>query len=269
MSFTKENLSIVTNHIKAGVVPSVWTYYNEDGDSVIASDFFVEPRLTVGDIINVYEANVAGSKAYRVSAKSTDTFKATVIALGAQMMSASASEIVTAVSNLYDTISLNTVVSLLVTSAADTSSTFTTSASTNNYITLTKNVVDGVSFVLTTATTLPAGLALATPYFAVNSNGMTCQLSLTRGGDAVAITGAGTGIHTATVQDNYFTLADGYPNQRKIIKVKTDGGAEAIVLPENLSGGSIITGADANDAMELIFVDDEWHMVKYLGVAIS
>ena len=269
MSFTKENLSIVTNHIKAGVVPSVWTYYNEDGDSVIASDFFVEPRLTVGDIINVYEANVAGSKAYRVSAKSTDTFKATVIALAAQMMSASASDIVTAVSSLYDTISLNTVVSLLVTSAADTSSTFTTSASANNYITLTKNVVDGVSFVLTTATTLPAGLALATPYFAVNSNGMTCQLSLTRGGDAVAITGAGTGIHTATVQDNYFTLADGYPNQRKIIKVKTDGGAEAIVLPENLSGGSIITGADANDAMELIFVDDEWHMVKYLGVAIS
>jgi hypothetical protein len=269
MSFNKENLSIATNHIKAGVVPSVWTYYNEDGDSVIASEYFVEPRLTVGDIINVYDANVTASKAYRVSAKSTDTFKATVIALAAQLMSASASEIVTAVSSLYDAISLNTVVSLLVTTAANTSSTFTTSASANNYITLTKNVVDGVHFVLTTATTLPAGLALATDYYAVNSNGMTCQLSLTRGGDAVAITGAGTGAHTATVQKNYFTLADGYPNQRKIIKVKTDGGVDAVILPDNLSGGSTITAGDANDAMELIFVDDEWHLVKNLGVAIG
>ena len=269
MAFNKENLSIATNHIKAGVVPSVWIYYNEDGDSVIASEYFVEPRLTIGDIINVYDKSVTGSKIYRVSAKSTDTFKATVIALGAQLMSASTSETVTAVANLYDVISLDHVVSLLVTSAADTSSTFTTSASANNYITLTKDVVDGIHFVLTTATTLPAGLELATNYYAVNSDGKTCQLSLERGGDAVAITGAGTGAHTATVQDNYFTLADGYPNQRKIIKVKTDGGAEAVVLPANLAGGSIITGADALDAMELIFVGDEWHLVKNLGVAIS
>jgi hypothetical protein len=269
MSFDKVNLTIVTNSLKAGVVPSIWAYYNEDGDSIIASEYFEEVRLTVGDLIMVYDGgSVTAPKTYRVSSKSTDTFKATVTALASQLMSASASETVTA-NSLYNTISTDTVVTLLVTAAANEASTFTTSATAGNYITLTEPVVDGLHFILTTVTTLPAGLALATNYYAVNSSGNTCQLSLTRGGDAVAITDAGTGAHTATVQKNYFILGDGYHNQRKIVKVKTDGGIDAVILPDNLAGGTVITAGDALDAVELIFVEDEWHLAKNLGVAIS
>jgi hypothetical protein len=277
MAFSKERLSVVTNSLKAGVVPSLWSYYNEDGDSVIAANYFNEARLTVGDLIMVYEGGVTGSKLYRVSAKSTNTFTATVVAHAAQILNASASEILTTGTTLYQTVSIANPVSLLVTSAANTTATFTTSATAENFITLSKDVADGIPVVLTTATTLPAGLELATTYYTVNSGGSIssglsskkCQLSLTRGGAPVAITGAGVGVHTATVQKNIFKLADGYNNQRKIIKVKTDGGIDAVILPDNLAGGTIITAGDVNDAMELIFVEDEWHLVKNLGVAIS
>lgn len=268
MAFSKENLTIATNHIKAGNVPSLWSYYNEDGDNVISTGYFAEARLTGGDLIAVFDAGcVTGSKLYRVSEKSTDGFSATVTAIDAQLLSASAEEVVTA-NSLYNTISTDNFVSLLVTADADETSTFTASA-TADRITLLEDIVDGIPVVLTTTDTLPAGLELATTYYTVNSVGKTAQLSLSRGGAAVDITDAGTGTHTATVQSNYFVLADGYNNQRKIIKVKTDGGTDAVVYPDNLSGGAVITAGDALDSMELIFVDDEWHLIKNNGVAIS
>jgi hypothetical protein len=277
MAFNRENLSIATNNMKAGSVPSLWAYYNEDGDSVIASEYFEEQKLTVGDLINVYDAGVTGSKMYRVSAKSTDTFKATVIAHAAQVLNDASVETVTMGTALYQDISVDNSVSLLVTSAANTSGTFTASATGESFITLSKDIADNVPVVLTTTDTLPDGLALVTTYYTVNSGGSIssgvsskkCQLSETRGGDPVTITDAGDGTHTATVQKNIFKLADGYPNQRKIIKVKTDGGVDAVITPDNLEGGDIITASDALDSMELIFADDEWQIIKNNGVAIS
>ena len=280
MAFSKERLSIVTNSVKAGSVPSLWAYYNEDNDSVIAANYFDEARLTVGDLILVHEQGAMNaSRLYRVSAKSTDTFTATVLPHAAQLNQAAASEILTTGTTLYQTVSTDKLVSLLVTPAANQTATFTTSASAGNYITLSKDISggNGTHVILTTATTLPAGLGLATNYYVVNAGGdltygyspYKCQLALTRGGDAVAITGAGTGVHTATVQKNFFMLADGYEGQRKIIKVKTDGGTDAIVLPENLKDGTIITAGDANDAMELLFADGEWQIIKNLGVTAS
>jgi hypothetical protein len=255
----------------------LWSYYNEDNDSVIAANYFDEARLTVGDLVMVYaQGAVEASRLYRVSAKSTDKFTATVSPHAAQLNQAGASEIVTA-NSLYNVISTGNVVTLLVTAAANEASTFTTSATAGNYITLTEPIANGVHVILTTATTLPAGLEALTNYYAVDAGGDTfygvspnkCRLSLSRGGAAVAITGAGTGAHTATVQKNYFTLADGYEGQRKIIKVKTDGGIDAVILPENLKDGTIITAGDANDAMELLFADSEWQIIKNLGVAAS
>lgn len=277
MAFKKENLSIVTNNMKASVVPSLWSYYNEAGDAVSIANYFAEPRMTVGDLVMVYVKNCLSSVMYRISAKSTDKFTATATALAAQVAGASATEILTTGTTLYQTVSTKNLVSLLVTSAANQTATFTTSATAENFITLSKDIADGIHVVLTTATTLPAGLALATNYYTINSGGSAssgfsskkCQLSLTRGGAAVAITGAGTGVHTATVQKNFFKLADGYETQRKIIKVKTDGGTDALILPDNLAGGAIITAGDANDAMELIFIDGDWHLIKNSGVAVS
>jgi len=255
--------------MKAGSIPSLWVYYNEATDCVTTANYFQEARLAVGDIIMVYELSATSRRAYRVSAKSTDGFTATVIMLAAQVKMNDTVETLTAATALYDEISLATAITLLVTKNADIGATFTADADAQNYITLAQNVYDGLPLVLTTTTTLPAGLELATPYYPVNSHDNMCQLSLARGGAAVAITDAGTGVHTATVQKNFFILKDGYEGQRKIIKVKTDGGIDAVILPDNLKDGTIITAGDALDAMELLFADGEWQLIKNVGVAAS
>ena len=267
MSFTLTNLTIVTNNIKAGVKPAVWNYYNEDNDAVTASEYFETERLTVGDLINVDNGTNA-SIVYRVSAKSTDTFKATVIELAAQQINAQAIELITFVAQIAVEASTDTLISHVVTSAANTSATFTagTAAVEGSYITLSKTAVDGTYVVLTTATTLPSGLSLATAYYMINSSGTKCQLSLTHGGAAVTITDAGTGVHTATAQKNQVMIADGVEGQRKIIKVKTDGGVDAVVVPNNfLDVAGIETGADALDVLELIFSNGKWNVLNNEG----
>lgn len=279
MAFNRHNLTIVTNNMKAGSVPSVWAYYNEDSDMVTSTNYFAEGRLTVGDQIYVNDVAFRSPELFRVSAKSADTQSATVVVSGAQIITNASDETLTTGTTLVQTVGLHTPVSLLVTPAANQTATFTASATSGNFITLSKDIAggDGVHFVLTTATTLPAGLALATPYYVIDAGGdatygfssKKCRLSLTRGGSAVSITDAGTGVHTATVQKNFFMLADGAEGQRKIIKLKTDGGTDALVLPANLREGTLITAGDANDAMELQFTDGKWQLVANLGVAVS
>lgn len=280
MAFNRHNLTIVTNNMKAGKTPSLWAYYNEDSDFVTATDYFAEGRLTVGDQIYVNDVALRTPELFRVSAKSTDGQSATAVVSGAQIISNGKDETLTTGTTLYQTVSTQNAVSLLVTPAANQSATFTASGTTGNYITLSKDISggNGVHFVLTTATTLPAGLALATPYYVINAGVQTqadgrsiykCQLSATRGGAAVAITDAGVGVHTATVQKNFFMLADGAEGQRKVIKLKTDGGTDAIVLPANFRDGTLITAGDANDAMELQFISGEWQLIANLGVAVS
>ena len=270
MSFNLENLSIATNNMKAGVKPSVWTYYNEDNDSVTATNFFAEARLTVGDIIGVDSGAATAPVLYRVSAKSSDGFTATVTQLAAQVLQAQAIELQTFVAQIAVEASLDVLLTHVVTSAADTASTFTTSATAGSFITLTKAAVDGTYVILTTATTLPAGLSLATAYYMVNSVSNKCQLSLTYGGDPVTITDAGTGAHTATAQSNQVMLADGVEGQRKTIKFLTDGGTDLVVVPENfLDVAGIATGADALDVLELIFSNGTWNVVSNIGFTLS
>ncbi len=270
MAFTKTNLSILTNNVKAGVVPSIWVYYNEAFDNVEATDFFNEARMTVGDLVIVMTEAVIGGQYYRVSAKSTDTFNATITKLAAQLLQAAGIETVTASSVLYNEISTQTLLSLLVTSAANLTDTFTTSATADNFVTFAnETIVDGINIRVSSATTLPAGLLAATDYYAVNSNGNKCRLSLTRGGAPVAITSAGTGVHTATAQKNQMYLADGYTGQRKIIKVKTDGGINAMIYIPNFKDGVTIEMGDANDSVELMFVDSEWQLLSNNGSTVA
>jgi hypothetical protein len=56
-------------------------------------------------------------------------------------------------------------------------------------------LANGTCVCFTTATTLPAGLALATTYYVINATLDTFQVSATYGGAAVNITDAGTGAH--------------------------------------------------------------------------
>lgn len=67
MAFSKENLSIVTNNVKAGQVPSVWFYYNEDDDDLTTLGSIVERRMTVGDLIINYKSDYTIVSFYRVT----------------------------------------------------------------------------------------------------------------------------------------------------------------------------------------------------------
>ena len=68
MAFDRENLSIVVNNVKAGVVPSQWFYYDEDGDTVTAAGYITDARVRVGDQVEVLAAAYTSSTLYRVSA---------------------------------------------------------------------------------------------------------------------------------------------------------------------------------------------------------
>ena len=67
MAFVKENLTIMTNNVKAGVVPSVWIYYNADDDDLTTLGSIVERRMTVGDLVLNYKADYSTLSFYRVS----------------------------------------------------------------------------------------------------------------------------------------------------------------------------------------------------------
>jgi len=56
------------------------------------------------------------------------------------------------------------------------------------------------------------------------------------------------------------TLADGVEGQRKIIVMKTDGGA-ATLTPANFANGTIVTFNDVGDSADLIFANAKWHWI--------
>lgn len=86
MAFDRENLSIVVNNIKAGVVPSQWVYYNESSDTVTAAGYITDYRVRVGDQVDVLAAAYTSSTRYRVSA----------VTAGAATLVAATNQVVTA-----------------------------------------------------------------------------------------------------------------------------------------------------------------------------
>ena len=74
-------------------------------------------------------------------------------------------------------------------------------AATTDYLTLASTMArEGQVVQLTTTGVLPTGLSATTDYYIVDRDGSSFKLSLTQGGEAVDITSAGTGTHTATWQ---------------------------------------------------------------------
>ena len=57
-------------------------------------------------------------------------------------------------------------------------------------------LLNGTTVILTTTTTLPAGLSLSTTYYVISATADTFSLSATLGGSAINITDTGTGTHT-------------------------------------------------------------------------
>jgi hypothetical protein len=77
-----------------------------------------------------------------------------------------------------------------------TKAAFTVTAATNVCTSNGHGLSDGNCVELKSATTLPAGLSAATPYYVISATTNTFKLSATKGGDEIDITDTGTGIHT-------------------------------------------------------------------------
>lgn len=59
MAFTREKLTIITNNMKAGVIPSLWQYVSPAGDNVLAAGYFADYRLRAGDHIEILPSDLS------------------------------------------------------------------------------------------------------------------------------------------------------------------------------------------------------------------
>lgn len=88
--FNRENLTIIGNSLKNGVVPSLYAYFNEADDAVTTADFFVDRRLRVGDQIEVISSDYSSIIFYRVSSVTELAGTATVTVVGTNGLSVTA-----------------------------------------------------------------------------------------------------------------------------------------------------------------------------------
>jgi hypothetical protein len=95
--------------------------------------------------------------------------------------------------------------------------------------------------------------------------GKTVPQTLT-GAGAVALTTYATLL--VTTGANALTLAAGVDGQRKLIKMKTDGG-DGTLTPNSLQGGTTITFNDAGDFVELVYLDGKWNIVVNSGATVA
>jgi hypothetical protein len=86
------------------------------------------------------------------------------------------------------------------------------------------------------------------------------------GAGAVSITTQIT--YILTTGANALTLADGVQGQTKQIVMRQDLG-NGTLTPTNLAGATTITFNDVGDTVSLMFLDGEWHIMGYYGVAIA
>lgn len=142
--------------------------------------------------------------------------------------------------------------------------TATFTAATTDIITANAHgLVNGNMVVLTTTTTLPAGLALATVYYVVQETTNTFKLSTTSGveGAPVDVTDTGTGTHTFTMHDigNSIYVGD---FRNAILTFATDGGSDAAMTVQ--LQGSI--QEDAPDFSAAQSVTNMWDYITMIDL---
>lgn len=86
------------------------------------------------------------------------------------------------------------------------------------------------------------------------------------GAGAISVTAEYTNLVTTAA--DALTLADGVAGQRKVIKMKTDGG-DGTLTPANFADGTTITFNSVGDVVELIFADGKWNLVSNVGCVIA
>ena len=78
MAFNREKLACYANNARTGVTPAYWKYDNTAGDTVTASGFFKDNRLSANDIVEVLGSNHAETR-YYVSAVSGGSATVTAV----------------------------------------------------------------------------------------------------------------------------------------------------------------------------------------------
>lgn len=65
MAFKAINLSALSNKTKRGVIPLIWQYWNEDGDTITTEGYFETLDLTTGDQLLVINKDYKSNSWYK------------------------------------------------------------------------------------------------------------------------------------------------------------------------------------------------------------
>ena len=123
---------------------------------------------------------------------------------------------------------------------------FTTDFATDDKLTFAENAPpEGMAVWVVSDNTLPTGLTASTTYYSINrsADGLTCELSTTRGGSAVELTADGTGPHHLQAPDAFIYCK----NEESVITGnRLDHCADGI---RSISDGATITGNKITDTI--------------------
>ena len=130
---------------------------------------------------------------------------------------------------------------------------FTANAATDIITSAAHGLSNEDRVVLTTTTTLPAGLSLLTKYYIINATTNTFQLSATLNGSAVNFTDAGTGTHTYTVQG-------------KMVFTNDFGQIELILATTNVTGLTLKVQTSNQDDVNFSVAQSPTNKWSYLDL---
>ena len=145
-------------------------------------------------------------------------------------------------------------------------STATFTAAVTNICTSTAHGLEnGDRVVLTTTTTLPAGLALATVYYVRDKATNTFKLALTAEGDVIDVTNTGTGTHTWTEHDiGRSVLCQDFAHAILSVEVGTD--ATMTLKIQGSLGDSVTNTDDAPDFSAAQSQSNAWDYVEVVDL---
>jgi hypothetical protein len=114
---------------------------------------------------------------------------------------------------------------------------------------------DGQAVRVSSTGTLPAPLAAGTTYYVVNRTPWSCQLSTTRGGGAVNLTNAGSGVHTVRVKLDSLTTHNRWSGRLGLPQRGAAGEREYRPTHLELDAPAVTLGAGEGTGSPLLRID--------------
>jgi len=140
-----------------------------------------------------------------------------------------------------------------------------TAATTNICTSNAHGLENGDRIVLTSSTTLPAGLALATVYYVRDKATNTFKLALTAEGDVIDVTDTGTGTHTWTEHDiSKSILCEDF--QHAILSVEVGTDATMTLKVQGSLGDSATSTDDCPDFSAAQSQSNAWDYIEIIDL---